>query len=209
MANPDTGRLTTPLFELLRIGELSLAPQQDHEFLVDDMVITPENFEGVLEASTSTKERTCDIFTVVRLAHASAELNLPRKYKLAKVSRKFYLEVDPPGFSIYRDTDTADAPTDGRQSWYGGDSEAGYVFTLNIGHSEYKFADSREDKQVVKRYVQVQMLRQAYLISFENEMYQGPAAAYRDRFTEGGLPPREIAETFDTIIGTALNQMRG
>jgi len=208
MANPDTGRPTTPLFEVFSISELALAPQQDCEFLVDDIAISPEKFADVLKASTSTKERYCDIFTAVRLSQASQELNLPRKYRLAKVSRKFYLEVDPPGFSIF-DTDYADAPTNGKQSWYEGDAETGYVFTINIGHSEYKFADGREGSQVLKRYIQVQMLRQAYLIAFANDIYKGPAEPYRELFAEGSVPPKEVAEAYDTIIGTALNQMRG
>jgi hypothetical protein len=51
------------------------------------------------------------------------------------------------------------------------------------------------------------MLRQAYLIAFENDIYKGPAEEHEDALTSGQLPPNETARIFDLIIGTALNQL--
>ena len=208
-ANPKTGRLTTPLFELLSQTDFLIGPQQDHEVFVDDIVVSPERFGSVHQTLADVSERACDIFAVVRLARASAELNKPRKWKLDKRSIPFYLEVDPPGHSIFQEVSYVDEPTDGRQSWHDGSMEDGYKFFLNAGHSAYKFAKGRDDASVVKRYEQEQMLRHAYLIAFENDVYKGPAEPYRDQFANGDLSAREIAEKFDTIIGTALNQMQG
>jgi len=53
------------------------------------------------------------------------------------------------------------------------------------------------------------MLRQAYLIAFKNNVFRGPAEPYADDLTDEGLTPNEVAEIFDTIIGTALNKMGG
>jgi len=209
LANPKTGRLTTPLFELLSQTDFVIGPQQDHEVFVDDIVISPERFGGVHQTLADVSERACDIFAVVRLARASAQLNKPRKWKLDKRSIPFYLEVDPPGHSIFQEVSYVDEPTDGRQSWHDGSMEDGYRFFLNAGHSAYKFAKGRDDASVVKRYEQEQMLRHAYLIAFENDVYKGPAEPYRDQFLNGDLSARDIAEKFDTIIGTALNQMQG
>jgi len=209
LANPKTGRLTTPLFELLSQTDFVIGPQQDHEVFVDDIVISPERFGSVHQTLADVSERACDIFAVVRLARASAELNKPRKWKLDKRSIPFYLEVDPPGHSIFQEVSYVDEPTDGRQSWHDGSMEDGYKFFLNAGHSAYKFAKGRDDASVVKRYEQERMLRHAYLIAFENDVYKGPAEPYRDQFVNGDLSARDIAEKFDTIIGTALNQMQG
>ena len=209
LANPKTGRLTTPLFELLTQTDFVIGPQQDHEVFVDDIVISPERFGSVHQTLADVSERACDIFAVVRLARASAELNKPRKWKLDKSHIPFYLEVDPPGHSIFQEVSYVDEPTDGRQSWHDGSMEDGYKFFLNAGHSAYKFAKGRDDASVVKRYEQEQMLRHAYLIAFENDVYKGPAEPYRDQFVNGDLSARDIAEKFDTIIGTALNQMQG
>ncbi|MCX5674402.1 MAG: hypothetical protein NTX87_05290 [Planctomycetota bacterium] len=209
LTNPKTGRLTTPLFELLSQADFVIGPQQDHEVFVDDIVISPERFGSVHQTLADVSERACDIFAVVRLARASAELNKPRKWKFPPRSIPFYLEVDPPGHSIFQDLAYADEPTNGRQSWHEGTLESGYKFILNAGHSAYKFAKGRDDASVVKRYEQEQMLRHAYLIAFENDVYKGPAEQFRDDFSNGHLSAKEIAEKFDTIIGTALNQMQG
>jgi len=207
LENKKTGRLTLPLFGLVNQADFLLNPQQDHVVFVDDIVISPERFCTVLQALADVSERACDIFAVVRLARASAELNKPRKWKLDKKSIHFYLEVDPPGHSVFQDVQYTQDPTDGRQSWHVGTLDDGYTFYLNAGHSAYRFVMNRSDASMVKRYEQEQMLRRAYLIAFENDVYKGPAEHYRDQFVSGDLSAREIAEKFDTIIGTALNQM--
>lgn len=209
LANPKTGRLTMPLFELVSDADFEISQQQDHEVLIDDIVINPEGFGSVQQTVADVSERACDLFAVVRLARASSDLNKPRKWKLDKRSIPFYLEVDPPGHSIFQEVSYVDEPSDGRQSWHDGSMEDGYKFFLNAGHAAYKFAKSRDDASVIKRYEQEQMLRHAYLIAFENDVYRGPAEPYRDQFMGGDLSARDIAEKFDTIIGTALNQMQG
>lgn len=209
MANTKVGRITIPLFSLWNDQELVLGPQQDYEVFIDDLTISPEKFGRVLETRADVAERTCDIFTVVRLAQGSPEINKPRKWKLDTVSIKFYLEVDPPGHSIFQKLQTVDEPENGKQSWHEGDTESGYTFILNSGHVAFRFVLGRDDPPVVKHYQQERMLRQAYLIAFKNNVFRGPAEPYADDLTDEGLPPNEIAEIFDTIIGTALNKMGG
>jgi len=207
LENPKTGRLTTSLFELLQVKDMILRPQQDYEAFVDDIAVSPDNFGSVLETPADITERCCDIYCIVRLAKASIELNKPRKWKLNKTSIKFYLEVDPPGHSIFQDLQEVEAKTEGWQSKYEGTMESGYTFVLNIGHGAYRFVQSREDNSMLRRYTQEQMLRQAYLIAFENDIYKGPAEQHRDALTDAQLPAKETARIFDLIIGTALNQI--
>jgi hypothetical protein len=207
LANKKTGRLTLPLFDLLDRRDLTMNPQQDQAFYIDDLLITPERFCTVLQTLADVAERACDIFAVVKLSHASPELNKPKKWKLDKRSIAFYLGVDPPGHSIFNEVGSEDKPEVGRQSWHRGNQEDGYTFVLNSGHSAYRFVQNREVPALIKRYEQEQMIRQAYLIAFENDYYGGPAEEYRDQFMNGDLSAKEIAEKFDIIIGTALNKL--
>ncbi len=207
LENPKTGRPTTPLFQLLEETDLVLAPQQDFEQYVDDITISNDNFGSVLETVADVAERCCDIHCVITLARASTELNKPRHWKLDKKSVKFYLEVDPPGHAIFQKVEEANEPSQGWQSRKEGNIDDGYTFILNAGHAAYRFVQARDDSVMQKRYTQEQMLRQAYLIAFENDIYKGPAEEHEDALTSGQLPPNETARIFDLIIGTALNQL--
>lgn len=209
LANPKTGRLTAPLGILYRNDDFMLEPQQDFEYYLDDLAIKPEIFGSVHQTLADVTERACDIFSLVRLSRSNVDLNKPKKYKLSKVSVPFYLEVDPPGFSIFNNAETAIEPADGRQSWYTGSIDAGYTFVLNAGHGAYKFISKTSETFIIKSYEQEQMLRKAYLIAFENDFYRGPAEQYKETLCDPNSSALDIARTFDTIIGHALNQMRG
>ncbi|NQT50607.1 hypothetical protein HQ576_01070 [bacterium] len=208
VANPKTGRITTPLFDLFVEQKLQLGPQQDYDRAIDDLVISHELFGAVQNTVADVSERTCDLHTVVRLAKASKELQKPRKFRLNTSSIVFYLEVDPPGHSIFRETKLVDEPSDGRQSWHEGTVDEGYAFLLNAGHAAYRFTCNAGSSEMIKRYEQEQMLRQAYLIAFKNDVYRGPAEPHRSSLTAEALPAHEVARIFDEIVGTALNQMQ-
>jgi hypothetical protein len=203
--NKKTGRPTVPLFTLFEEKSIVLKGQTDHVVYIDDIDITPDKFSGVHNTIASTGERACDIFTTARLAEDSPELELPRGWTLDKVSLPFYLGVDPPGFNIFRDCQQSVAPTDGRPSWYDGSAESGYTFYLNVGHYNYCFIESRGDEAILGQYGKEQMLRQAYLIAFENEVFKGPATEFKDKLTATDLPFREAISIYDRIVGNALN----
>ncbi len=205
LENKRTGRPTAPLFTLFEEKSIMLKGQTDHIVYIDDIDITLDKFSSVHDTIASTNERACDIFTTARLVEDSPELGLPRRWTLDKVSIRFYLEVDPPGFNIFRDCQQSVAPTDGRPSWYDGSAESGYIFYLNVGHYSYRFIESRSDEAILEQYGKEQMLRQAYLIAFENEVYKGPAAEFKDRLAATDLQFREAVSIYDRIVGTALN----
>lgn len=208
MENPKTGRLTSPLKMLHEDRDLVLGPSQDYEAIIDDVPVSPEVFGSVFDTVADVSERTCDLHAIVRLAQASPELGKPRKWKLDQVSAKFYLEVDPPGHSIFRNVEMADAPLDPRQSWYAGSIDSGYDFFLNVGHTAFKFIDSVDSESLSRWYCQEQMLRQGYLIAFENQVFKGPAKDYESAMRSGELSPKEVATAFEVIVGAALNQIQ-
>jgi hypothetical protein len=153
-------------------------------------------------------ERSCDIFATVSLARACEELAKPRRFRLNRKSVQFYVEVDPPGLSVFKDVQEADQPTDGRQSWYEGDVETGYTFVLNAGHAAYKFVRGRGDNAMATFYIQEEMLRQAYLIAFSNGVYRGPAAEFEDVLSGEGHAADEVGKAFLEVIGAAINEVR-
>jgi hypothetical protein len=209
LENKATGRPTRPLFQLLDEKSIILKSQTDYVIYVDDIAITAVQFSSVLDTIASTRERACDIFTTVRLVEASSELELPRRWILDKISVPFYLEVDPPGYNIFRDTQNTFIPDDGRPSWYDGNRETGYTFYLNQGHRSYRFIEDRGDQQICDWYAREQMLRQAYLIAFENEVYKGPAADFKNTLMDPERSIRDTIEIHDRIVGTALTTIRG
>jgi len=203
--NKKTGRPTSPLFTLFEEKSILLRGQTDHVVYIDDIDITLDKFSSVHNMIASTSERICDIFTTARLVEDSPELRLPRRWTLDKISIPFYLEVDPPGYNIFRDAKQAPDPADGRPSWYDGSAENGYTFYLNVEHYSYRFIQNTGDEAVCRWYEKEQMLRQAYLIAFENEVYKGPVAEFKDRLTATDLPLRETIGIYEHIVGTALN----
>ncbi|MBA7595513.1 hypothetical protein ES703_02477 [subsurface metagenome] len=205
LENRRTGRPTAPLFTLFEEKSVMLKGQADHIVYIDDISVTLDKFSSVRDAIASTHERACDIFTTVRLVEDSPDLGLPRRWTLDKVSIPFYLEVDPPGFNIFQDCRQLDDPADGRPSWYDGSAESGYTFYLNVGHYSYRFIQNRGDEAVCSWYEKEQMLRQAYLIAFENEVYKGPVAEFKDKLAASDLPFREAVSIYDHIVGSALN----
>ncbi len=205
LENRRTGRPTAPLFTLFEEKSFMLKSQTDYIVYIDDVEITLDKFSSVHNTIASTLERACDIFTTARLAEDSPELELPRRWILDKVSLPFYLEVDPPGYNIFRDPKEIEDPADGRQSWYEGSAESGYTFTLNAGHFSYRFIQNRGDEALCRWYEKEQMLRQAYLVAFENEVYKGPAEEFKDKLTAPDLPLREAIDIYNHIVGTALN----
>lgn len=210
LANPKTGRLTTPLGNLFRKEDFMLGPQEDNTYYLDDLAVTPELFGSVHLTVADVTERACDLYSIVRLSRSSIELNKPQKFKLDKRTVPFYLEVDPPGFAIFNNAETVFEASDGRQSWYSGSLDGGYTFVLNAGHGAYKFIQKVADSPVIKNYEQEQMLRQAFLIAFENDNYRGVAEPFKDTLSEpNGSSALDIAKAFDNIIGCALNQIKG
>jgi hypothetical protein len=207
LENKRTGRPTSVLFNLLEEKSVTLNKQTDHLVYLDDVAITLERFSSILSTLASTYERACDIFATVRLVEDSQELGLPRRWILDKMSQKFYLEVDPPGYNIFRDCKQIDSPEDGKPSYYDGNPEIGYTFFLNVKHCTYLFIQGRGDEEICRWFEKEQMLRQAYLVAFENEVYKGPAARFREQLLASDVTVRELVGLHDHIVGIALNTM--
>ena len=173
----------------------------------DDVNIDKNQFQSVLSAELNVHERKCDIFGKIKLSSACNELNLSKHEKLDKCSVIFYLEVDPPGQSIFKEILLPKAPNDGRRSWYNGDSYTGYTFSLNIGHPHYTIIKEQDIPNIRKLYEQEQMFTQGYYIAAENDCYKGPAEDFATDLKNQDISHIDASKDFDHILGKALKKL--
>jgi hypothetical protein len=207
LENRKSGRPTVPLYTLFEEKSIELNAQEEREFELGSVSITLENFSGVIEAEPSIEERTCDIYTTVNLSEASVELNLTRHAKLESTSMRFYVEVDPPGNSVFSGQKEAIEPDAGWRSKKEMDANGGFIFVLNVAHPYYKLIKDKEDDRLLQLYIQEQMLMQAHLIAVEYDIFRGVSEEHKETFNDDDTPPTEIIRVFDIILGSSLTRL--
>jgi hypothetical protein len=178
----------------------------DKEFAVDSLDIAGESFIAVNNGPANAEERKCEIYFSARLSHNVPELKMIKGQHLGKKSIEFYLGIDPPGRSIFKDVNVMNSPTDGRRSWHLGDLASGYVFILNKGHPSYKFASSH-GSEVEQEYMKEQMLCQAYSIAIAEQKFTGVSEKFKEILLSQDISPSEAFLKIHEIIGQALIEM--
>ena len=126
---------------------------------------------------------------------------------LGKKSIPFYIGVDPPGNSIFKDMRSALNENDGRRSWYDGDAAYGYTFVLNEKHPSFIFT-SDYPKEVRLEYIKEQMLCQAYAIAISEGKFFGVAEDFQEELTNQETSPHECFLKIYEIIGKAIIKNR-
>jgi len=180
----------------------------DHEFALEEFVITTHDFDSVMQ-HRSQDERKCEFFFNVRMAENVPELG---KNKGERAGRRiiisFWLEIDPPGQSIFNNFEEYNDSTDDKRSMVVGDQASGYTFRLNVGHKAYQFYDELGN-DARQYYIKEQLLTQAYLIAIEQKTFKGYAVDFRDRLATDEMHPVEAAHAVNELIGRALNRIGG
>jgi len=180
----------------------------DREFAEEEFVVTKDDFGGV-QQERSQEERKCEFFFNVRMAENVPELS---KNKGERAGRRilipFWLGIDPPGQSIFKNYLDDNNPSDDRRSWVVGDQATGYTFVLNVGHKSFQFNDElgRDARQY---YIKEQLLTQAYLIAIEQETFKGCAEDFKERLLGDDIHPVEASRAINELIGRALNRIGG
>jgi hypothetical protein len=205
--NITTGRPMIDLFSLLEKDSIELKANSELYYSIDDIVIKPDIFANVLNADLHINERTCELFAAVYLKEACIPLGLRSKQRLGRSIIKFYLEVDPPGYSIFTKLLTTDAPENPEQSWYLGDSFSGYTFYLNIGHPVFKQYQKINHEVLLKQYQIQQMMSQAYILAIANEVFKGRTADYKASITDPDSSPADVIKTFSKMLGMGLGKV--
>jgi len=185
-----------------------LSAVTDKEFAVEQVLISSEDFKDIAECPANADERRCEIYFSIHSSENIPLLELNKSDKIDKKSIPFYLGIDPPGQSIFKNAEEWDAPEDGKRSKYEGDRAAGFTFILNVGHSAYKFMKEYSN-EVKQFYIKEEMLKQAYAIAIGEGIFKGSAEDFENALKGDNIPPHESFLTFEEIIGRALNEMAG
>ena len=124
---------------------------------------------------------------------------------LGKKGVPFYVGIDPPGNSIFKDTKSSDDKDTGRRSWYEGEVASGYIFVLNEGHPSYIFTTNYPQIPELKsEYIKEQMLCQAYAIAISQGEYPEFAEGLQEELENQELSPDNIFLKIYEIIGKAI-----
>jgi hypothetical protein len=185
--------------------KLLVESMQDYYFSVDSIEISKEVFGAVSEGPADADERKCEIYFSARFADSIPALELVKGAYIGKKAISFYVNIDPPGTSIFKKTTDEKDENQPRRSRHHGTPAEGYTFVLNIAHPCYKIAD---ESGIKKEYIMEEMLKQAYAVAIKNNVFKGASESYADSLADGELSPAESFITIDEIIGKALLTMR-
>lgn len=206
-----TNKKTSDFRTLKRIineDGVCLSAFSDKEYATEQILISNEEFKDIAEGPINADERRCEIYFSIYSSENIPLLELNKSDRIDKKSIAFYLGIDPPGQSIFKNAVDWDAPEDGKRSKYEGDRAAGFTFVLNVGHSAYKFMNEYSN-EVRQYYIKEEMLKQAYAIAIGEGIFKGSAEDFENALRGDNIPPHESFLAFEEIIGRALNEMAG
>lgn len=206
-ANKKTSDFRT-LKRIINESGTCLSAFSDKEFAIEQIIISNEDFKDIAEGHANADERRCEIYFSIHSSENIPLLELNKSDRIDKKSIPFYLGIDPPGQSIFKNAVDWDAPDDGKRSKYEGDRATGFTFMLNVGHSAYKFMKEYSN-EVRQYYIKEEMLKQAYAIAIGEGVFKGSAEDFESALKGDNIPPHESFLTFEEIIGKALNEMAG
>lgn len=206
-ANKKTSDFRT-LKRIINEEGVCLSAFSDKEFVAEQILISNEDFKDIAEGPANADERRCEIYFSIHSSENIPLLELNKSDRIDKKSIAFYLGIDPPGQSIFKNAVDWDAPDDGKRSKYEGDRATGFTFMLNVGHSAYKFMNEYSC-EVRQYYIKEEMLKQAYAIAIGEGVFKGSAEDFENALKGDNIPPYESFLIFEEIIGGALNEMAG
>ena len=206
-ANKKTGDFRT-LKRIINEEGVCLSAFSDKEFATEQILISNEDFKDVAEGPANADERRCEIYFSIHSSENVPLLELNKSDRIDKKSIPFYLGIDPPGQSIFKNAVDWEGHNDGKRSKYEGDRATGFTFILNVDHSAYKFMNEYSN-EVRQYYIKEEMLKQAYAIAIGEGVFKGSAEDFEIALKGDNIPPHESFLTFEEIIGRALNEMAG
>jgi len=194
-----------PLSELIKEKDLTIESMQDQHFNSDSVEISNELFGAISEGPASAEERKCEIYFSARIADNFPSAGLIKGEKIGKRTIPFYVNIDPPGSSIFKKTEDTEDPNNPKRSYHLGGAATGYTFVLNLSHPSFIIAS---ENGIKKEYIIEEMLKHAYAIAIENKVFKGASKDYEESLATGEISPSESFITIDEIIGKALLALR-
>ncbi len=190
-------------------------PLAEESFNQDEIVITEELFGFFNDEPLNHDARCCEIYLKITAADYYPAPGITKGDILAPRKKiPFWVGIDDPGQSIFTDIIIEDRENDPRRSWFFGNTGAGYAFHFNQGHPAYmRIKDIDDEGELKNDFYKEEMLKQAFIISLQNENYKG---LFKELSTGGdsyGVVFRDVDSTYEgvityeEIIGKALHKL--
>lgn len=196
------------LIHLMQERDYEISALSDHPFELGDIEINQNIFGAVFDEAAVAESRKCELFYSIRYAQDYEDLNVRKgEHACNKKTQEFYCGVDPAGQSMFKQILTVSDADDHRRAYTSGSASEGYNFILNNAHPSFKWVQER-DAEIREGYFKEQMIYHAYKLALKDEVFEGPLSPFRDRFIDVELSPHEVAESFDEVVGMALQRVK-
>ena len=205
------------IVKLIEEKAYEVKPLAEEVFCCEDINITEEYFGFFNDEPLNHDSRCCEIFLKISSAEYYPKLELTKGDVL--VPRKkipFWVGMDDPGQSIFSDVQSPEFPDDPRRSWFDGFGGSGYTFYLNQAHPAFiRIKDFDETGEIKNDYYKEEMLKQAFIISLQNENYKGlfqeisvGGDSYAKIFEEAESNDEGV-KAYEELMGKAIHKLVG
>lgn len=203
------------LLSLMDLKSFTVTPLAEDNFNHDEIIIDEKIFGFFSKEPLNHDARCCEIFLKVTAAEYYPDLEISKgDFLVPRKKIPFWIGIDDPGLSIFSDIIIENREDDPRRSWSHGNAGAGYAFHFNQGHPAFKrIKDLDDDIGLKNDYYKEEMLKQAFIISLQNENYKG----LFEELSTGGNPYSEIftqsdsvdegVTTYEELMGRALHKL--
>tara|TARA_B110001450_G_scaffold222697_1_gene219387 strand:+ start:307 stop:2745 length:2439 start_codon:yes stop_codon:yes gene_type:complete len=196
------------LLSLVEERDYEISALSDCKFPLGNIEVNQNVFGTIFDDIATAENRKCELFYSVRYAQTYKDLNVQKgEHACNKKTQEFYCGVDPAGQSIFKQVLIVSDEDDHRRASTSGSTSEGYNFILNNAHPSFKWVQER-DSEIREDYFQEQMIYHACKLAIKDEVFEGPLSSFREKFVDTELPPHEVAESFDEIVGMILKKLK-
>ncbi len=179
---------------------------------IPEIQISSEVFSFFENEPIKPEKRKCRLEITVLANKDYPELGIIHGQNLMNTKKiDFYIGVDDPGMSIFKEVRFILDDSFSRKSYYEPDSD-GYIFIFNSGHPHFKKISSAY-AELAEDYIKEEMLRSAYNICVKEEAYAGIfdedsclGETFSKNLSQDQLK-EDMFKIYENLIGRALHKM--
>ena len=202
------------ILKLIDLKGFNVTPLAEESFSHDEIKISESKFGFFSNEPLDRDSRCCEIYLKITAAKYYPDLGISKGDMLS--SRKkipFWVGIDDPGQSIFSGIETHNDENEHKRSWFKGSAGAGYVFHFNQKHPSYNLIKELDDDIGIKNaYYKEELLKQAFIISINNENYKGifeefttGGDQYKNIFSENDSADQSVM-TYEELMGRTLHK---
>lgn len=203
------------IVKLIQESGRELQPLAEVQFSHDEVDITEQEFGFFNNEPLDHNARRCELYVKVTAADYYPSLEITKGDTLAPRKKiPFWIGIDDPGQSIFAEIFIESREKDPRRSWFSGMAGAGFSFHLNQGHPAFQRINDLDDDTGLKNdYYKEEMLKQAFIISLQNENFKGLFSeigtggdSYESVFKDVDAADEGVI-TYEELVGLALHKL--